>query len=163
MKRPGLAAVLLLLANAFFVFVVDIVTIKPHRISGNGNPGIAALAIGWLLLAALGFFYWIRLSRWKRSRRTDSVLFFVSIGVLGAALRLEHLHIAELLDALGGGVGDPESRIYRFGFLNQYTNTFYYNGYLIAAVVAILSAIGSGTRWLAPRDRSAAKASNSAE
>ena len=34
-----------------------------------------------------------------------------------------------LIIALGGTPSDPESRIYRFGWFNQYTNSLFFNVY----------------------------------
>lgn len=46
----------------------------------------------------------------------------------------------ELINSLGGPPTDPESRIYRFGWFNQYTNSMYFNIYtfLITHIIAVI-------------------------
>ncbi|MFC5402514.1 hypothetical protein [Cohnella soli] len=48
----------------------------------------------------------------------------------------------ELLRELGGGTGKPDSVIYRFGWLNQYTNNLFLNGYTFVAGISLAALIG---------------------
>jgi hypothetical protein len=53
----------------------------------------------------------------------------------------------ELIIALGGTPTNPNSRIYRFGWFNQYTNSIYFNVYtfllthILAIIIGVLSTI----------------------
>ncbi|WP_438318100.1 hypothetical protein [Sporosarcina sp. FA9] len=56
-------------------------------------------------------------------------------------------YIDELVIALDGTPAEPKSKIYRFGWFNQYTNGIYFNVYtfllshLLAVIIGILSTI----------------------
>jgi len=49
----------------------------------------------------------------------------------------------ELVIALGGTPANPDSRIYRFGWFNQYTNSIYFNVYtfLMTHIIVVMAAV----------------------
>jgi hypothetical protein len=70
----------------------------------------------------------------------------MSIGsfcILSMSAFLEITYVLDLIKQLGGPPSNVNSRIYRFSWINQYTNTFYVNVYtyiiFISSIVFIYS------------------------
>ncbi|TYP73308.1 hypothetical protein [Paenibacillus methanolicus] len=136
------------LLSALLFMVVYLLTFTyrgaGHGVSGNGNPAILFVfpAIP-VYLAAVVFTY--RISRRVadhapyRKRARLALLIFVVLCGLG-----EYAFVDRLIRHLGGGPANPDSAIYHFGWLNQYTNTIYFNAYtfLIGLSLAALTALG---------------------
>jgi hypothetical protein len=108
-----------------------VLTIPPHVTSGNGN--LAILFIPLILFLYAGFLYIC----WKESTRAlqkRSMPFMYELIVVTGVLMViliykEVQFIHHLIELLGGGPTVPESQIFRYGWFNQYTNTFYFNIY----------------------------------
>lgn len=120
-----------LLLSVVFIYLVDLFTFKPHVISGNGNLGL--LFVG----PALIVFIFFAISLWKCFRviRITSSISLV-IGVAAFALfimfcLLEYKFAANLINDLGGSSKEPSSKIYRYPWVNQYTNTIFINFYTL--------------------------------
>ncbi|MFB9330910.1 hypothetical protein ACFFSY_33630 [Paenibacillus aurantiacus] len=100
-----------------------------HGASGNGNLGILFIipAIP-LYLIALIFTYRIvgplldgaKTMLWGAMGLPLVIL----LCILG-----EYVYVDNLIRHLRGGPGNPDSVIYNFGWLNQYTNRIYFNAY----------------------------------
>jgi hypothetical protein len=121
----GLAVLSLLM-----VIGIDVLTIDPQTISGNGNlallliiPFIMMLTI--FLTALFLFFKEVINRRWKL------LLSVILPLIIIFSLARIWQDSSELISLLGGGPENPDSRIYRFPWLNQYTNTIFFNVYLI--------------------------------
>jgi hypothetical protein len=121
----GLAVLSLLM-----VIGIDVLTIDPQTISGNGNlallliiPFIMVLTI--FLTALFLFFKEVINRRWKL------LLSVILPLIIIFSLARIWQDSSELISLLGGGPENPDSRIYRFPWLNQYTNTIFFNVYLI--------------------------------
>lgn len=121
----GLAVLCLLMVAG-----IEVLTIDPQTISGNGNlallliiPFVMVLTI--FLTALFLFFKEVINEKWKLL--FSIILPFVIIFSLARIWQ----DGSELISLLGGGPDDPDSRIYRFPWLNQYTNTIFFNVYLI--------------------------------
>ncbi|MFS0865469.1 hypothetical protein [Fredinandcohnia sp. 179-A 10B2 NHS] len=123
-----------LLVSIALFYLISLMTIDPTSISGNGNlailvmPFAVASYVGTLLLL-----YKIEFNL------TFLIRIVCTIGILLLVIG-EVIHVQNLVDTLGGGPDIPDSRIYRFGWFNQYTNTFYFNGYIFA--IGILLVVG---------------------
>ncbi|MFB9326404.1 hypothetical protein ACFFSY_10805 [Paenibacillus aurantiacus] len=100
-----------------------------HGISGNGNPGLLFVipAVPIYLLTLIFTYLFVR------SRMVDArIAQWIKVGLLLLALLCgagEYGAVSGLLRHLGGGPGNPDSVIYHFGWLNQYTNKMYFNAY----------------------------------
>jgi uncharacterized membrane protein len=121
----GLAVLCLLMVAG-----IEALTIDPQTISGNGNlallliiPFLMVLTI--FLTALFLFFKEVINEKWKLL--FSIILPFVIIFSLARIWQ----DGSELISLLGGGPVDPDSKIYRFPWLNQYTNTIFFNVYLI--------------------------------
>lgn len=123
-----------LLVSIALFYLVSLMTIDPSSISGNGNPAI--LVMPFVVASYVGTL----LLLYKIEFKLNSLIRIICIiGILLLVLG-ETIHVQNLVDALGGGPDVPDSRIYRFGWFNQYTNTFYFNGYIFA--IGILLVVG---------------------
>lgn len=115
----------------FLIFLVDLFTVKPHVISGNGNLGLL-----FLLPAAVVFFLFAR-SLWRgfgKLKLKLKSLKAIIIGTLALLLLfcyLEYTFAINLVAKLGGAPGTVSSRIYRYPWINQYTNTMFVNLYTL--------------------------------
>lgn len=126
------------LISLVLVLLVDLFTFKYEpggSTSGNGNPGLFILVPA--LLYSIGlfiytFFFMKKLfasvhDKYVATMRVPILLFcFILIFSLMALME-----ITDLKTQLGGFADDPGSVIYRFGWLNQYTNTVFYNIYVL--------------------------------
>jgi hypothetical protein len=129
MKFWSRSLVLWLVLSLVFIYLVDLFTVKPHVISGNGNLGLI------FVVPTLIFFIFFAKSLWKefgllRIKSSTSMKILIGSVVLFIMFCiLEYDFAANLINDLGGSPKEPESRIYRFPWLNQYTNTLFINFY----------------------------------
>ncbi|MFC4104257.1 hypothetical protein [Paenibacillus xanthanilyticus] len=139
--------------SALFFLVVYMLTFTyrgaGHGVSGNGNPAILFVfpAVPVYLVAVI-FTYRIsrRFADHARYRREAGFALLILVVLCGLG---ENAFVARLIRHLGGGPDNPDSVIYRFGWLNPYTNTLYFNAYtfLFGLSLAALTALAvSGSR-----------------
>lgn len=135
-----------------FLFIEHAFTIEPHRISGNGNLGIVVI---FLFSPVFITSYILTFKRVRerlvavnnRKINTRILLLSLVLSVLLIAAIINYTN--ELIIALGGGPEIPDSRIYRFGWFNQYTNSLYFNVYtyllthIIVVILSVLSMVKS--------------------
>jgi ABC-type Fe3+ transport system permease subunit len=140
----------ILLSFLGFYVIENTFTIKPNVISGNGNLGILII----MLLSPifiLSYYLTYKLGREVSYNATTRKLrvFILSLAFICCSLLIFPIvnYTNELIIALGGTPSNHESRIYRFGWFNQYTNSMYFNVYTfllthtLAVIIGILSAI----------------------
>ncbi|MBT2663352.1 hypothetical protein [Bacillus sp. ISL-45] len=125
--------------SVVFIYLVDLFTFKPHVISGNGNLGL--LFVG----PALIIFIFFAISLWKGlgilKLKSSSTLLF-GFGALALSIVfciLEYKFAADLVDHLGGSPKEPSSKIYRYPWLNQFTNTIFINFYTLGILATGLT------------------------
>ncbi|WP_127538487.1 hypothetical protein [Paenibacillus illinoisensis] len=152
-KRINKPYFIFLLWNILMIFAVHGLTFQHEAgrgISGNGNPGILILFPSLLTFLILCIWTVSLFKRWlydQRQRWVGKVHVMVPLAaVLLCVLSvfLELLMIEDLRVQLGGFTNDPSSAVYRFGWLNQYTNTLYYNAPILLFGLSLSTFIG----WL---------------
>ncbi|WP_436371204.1 hypothetical protein [Cytobacillus sp. BC1816] len=131
-----------------FYLIEHLFTVKPQVISGNGNLGILVI----LLFTPVFISSWVYTFKLVKAKIVKDSKMTIAILVFSLAccvlLMIEmNDYTGELITALGGTPDNPESRIYRFGWFNQYTNSLYFNVYtfflshIITVILGILSAM----------------------
>ncbi|WP_019241781.1 hypothetical protein [Bacillus sp. AP8] len=135
----------ILLSFLGFYLIENTFTIKPDVISGNGNLGMLII----LLLSPLfitSYFLTYKLSKEISYNTMNRIkrIFFLSISFICCVLLIFPIvsYTSELIIALGGTPSNPDSRIYRFGWFNQYTNSIYFNVYTFLLTHIIVAIIG---------------------
>ncbi|WP_041964187.1 hypothetical protein [Mesobacillus selenatarsenatis] len=120
-----------LILSVVFIYLVDLFTIKPHVISGNGNLGllfvVPALAFFILFVRSL----WRYLGTLKLASSTWMKIGWGAFAILLLLSFLEYKLIIDLVNDLGGSPKIETSKIYRYPWLNQYTNTLFINFYTL--------------------------------
>lgn len=143
MKRRYRSTIILLALNVLCIFAVDIGTIK-YRLgkgtSGNGNPGIVVLILSLMLLTI--FLIHLVLKSIESLRKLPPTITSIVIPALSLVtlvlMIFGELHtISELEQNLNGFTNDKDSVVFRFSWINQYTNTLFYNGYILMFGISI--------------------------
>ncbi|MCR2822602.1 hypothetical protein [Lederbergia panacisoli] len=114
-----------------FYLIEHIFTVSPESISGNGNLGIIFIMLfSPFFLASYIFTFRLTSKLLKKAGLKFKIGIFL-FSVLGCALLVYAIihYKNELVIALGGPPTNPESRIFRFGWFNQYTNSLFFNIY----------------------------------
>ncbi|MEK4006554.1 hypothetical protein [Paenibacillus sp. FSL H3-0333] len=143
MKLKYWAALIGMILSILCVFAVDITTFKyrvGRGISGNGNPGLIALALSWtfftVTLTLLAFIFVDFL------KRKSNKLIQLAVATLSATLLISmvfaELRAINILEKnLNGFSSDRDSVVFRFTLINQYTNTLFYNWYILIFGIAL--------------------------
>jgi hypothetical protein len=150
-KRINKPYLIFLIWNVLMVFAVDGMTIKHEMgkgVSGNGNLGILALFPSVLTFLILCF-WTAYVTKWcfYDQREYWGKWGNAAVSVVAAALCVlsvfwEIYIFEDLRVQLNGYTHDPESAVYRFGWLNQYTNTLYYNFSILLFGISFAVIIG---------------------
>ncbi|MDM5279646.1 hypothetical protein ACN9MH_05245 [Paenibacillus silvae] len=168
MKRINRPYFVFLIWNVFMVLAVHVMTIKHEAgkgISGNGNLGILALfpaLISFIILCLWTVYlcrWWFCDQReyWGRKGNNIIVVGALVMSVLSVCWQLHFIEGLRL--QLNGYTDDPGSVVYRFGWLNQYTNTLFYNFPILLFGLSVSVTVG----WLLEqflRPRKLTKTSN---
>jgi hypothetical protein len=134
---------IVLILNVISILAVDRMTFKYSSggsISGNGNPGFITLAVGIFLFIILLFYVGVLIKGFNsksRSKFVNITLPLTSILILGIMIMGELSKIRSLSKNLNGFTNNKDSVVYRFGWINQYTNNLFFNGYIFFAGVAL--------------------------
>jgi hypothetical protein len=129
----------LLLVNVLLVFLVEIFTVvrSEPTYSGNGNLGWLLLYPGWAILIMLMLFtfviavrYFDTLQDYIAKLPSHSLVPCLSVVTLLFALYLQLRKIKNTLISLHDS-GDEESLIRLLWPINNYTNSLYYNAYIL--------------------------------
>jgi hypothetical protein len=131
-----------------FYLIEHLFTVNPHVTSGNGNLGILVIFLftpvfisSWVYTFKL-----VKTKMVKDGKITVGILLFSLAGCVLLMIEMND-YTSELITALGGTPDNPDSRIYRFGWFNQYTNSLYFNVYtfflshIVTVILGNLSAI----------------------
>lgn len=138
--------VLYLVISIIGFYLVSLFTISPNVTSGNGNLALLFIPI------ALAFYITLVATIVKESNRLIVklsmpfivILVFVSCILLYLIIQEEIEFIYELYAALGGYSNNPNSKIYRYGLLNQYTNTIFFNFFTYCGGILVGLIVNAG-------------------
>ncbi|WP_221248207.1 hypothetical protein [Anoxybacillus mongoliensis] len=125
------------------LYLTELFTIEPHVTSGNGNPGLLIIMLAAISFLFFGRGLWKILTNMSISKRG---LLFMGIGslcILSMSAFLEIIYVLDLIKQLGGPPSNINSRIYRFSWINQYTNTVYVNAYTLLIFISSILLIYS--------------------
>jgi hypothetical protein len=133
-KLASLAGLALLCA--LLIAGIEVMTVDPSRTSGNGNLAIVVIfpLLVILTIYLMALFIFVKESMNGKWKLLLSMILPLIILFSLAQMWQDGL---ELISLLGGGPSVPESRIYRFPWLNQYTNTMFFNMYLLVILSAM--------------------------
>ncbi|MFC0472406.1 hypothetical protein ACFFHM_18435 [Halalkalibacter kiskunsagensis] len=147
---------LLFLITAFLItsiigfFLIDLFTINPLNMSGNGNVGIIPMIFALPSYAAFTIFistFSYKILQYFTKKWALLALLFIFILFVSIANELLVFTNA-LITHLGGGPNEPNSLIYQYGWFNQYTNTLYFNwftfniGVYLAVIISCILRLG---------------------
>ncbi|MEH6992525.1 hypothetical protein V7075_07390 [Neobacillus drentensis] len=137
----------------FLLCLVAILMVKefsfsPESFSGNGNPAILIFPFVLLTFGLFGYELFLKLKDAAFKRTTWGNVVVCAFIVLIAASVLEISYFNELIQKLGGPPTNEESRIYRFPWLNQYTNTIFVNFYTFLTYASTLTLFTGLFRWI---------------
>lgn len=140
--------ILLVVSFIGFIVVEKVFTIPPGIVSGNGNLGILVI-FGLSPFFIASYFVIAKITKRilaGRSSRKLTVLILILCSVICLFLLFAITdYTNELTTALGGSPANENSQIYRFGWLNQYTNSLFFNVYtfllthVFSIIVGVLS------------------------
>ncbi|UCZ54126.1 hypothetical protein LGQ02_04925 [Bacillus shivajii] len=134
----------ILFTNIVFLIVIDLFTASPDSWSGNGNPAIL-FVLPFILLFSV-FCYMLSTEWYRRSTLSLRIVLIITLPTMILASIFHTIHITSLLDALGGTPTVADSKIYRFGWFNQYTNTLFFNIYTYIFTIAFTIMITTVTK-----------------
>ncbi|WP_245629837.1 small integral membrane protein 15 [Domibacillus robiginosus] len=140
--------ILLVVSFSGFIVLEKVFTMPPNVTSGNGNVGLLViLCLSPFFIASC--FATVKITkRILAGRSSQKLTVLVLILCLVSSLFLLFAitdYANELIAALGGSPANENSRIYRFGWLNQYTNSLFFNVYtfllthVFSVIVGVLS------------------------
>ncbi|KJE29037.1 putative membrane protein [Geobacillus kaustophilus] len=126
----------LLLACLFMIYLTKLFTMKPHVISGNGNPGMIFIILSALLFFFFGREIWKIMNNAAYSKKKWLFITISSLFILCLSAFLEISYFVNLIKQLGGPPSNTNSKIYRYNWVNQYTNTLYVNIYTFCIFIS---------------------------
>ncbi|MGA9227659.1 MAG: hypothetical protein WB217_15045 [Mesobacillus sp.] len=147
MKKKSIFWMISLLLSFLGFFLIEkIFTIKPNVISGNGNLGLLIIMLfSPIFLASyfLTFQFVKEKSNNAENRKMNAWILLLSLIFCVFLMAAIVNYANELVIALGGTPANPDSRIYRFGWFNQYTNSIYFNVYtfLMTHIIVVMAAV----------------------
>lgn len=115
---------------------IEAMTIDPRRTSGNGNLAVVVIIPFLILLPIYLIALFIFVKEVMNGKRKLVLSIILPLIIIFSLARMWQDSL-ELISLLGGGPLVPESRIYRFPWLNQYTNTMFFNIYLLVFLSAL--------------------------
>lgn len=121
-------------------------TMKPDDVANGGNLGALGLAlvIPFLILSIfITFRFFV-----ENARRTNDQLMRLIYLVFGVALLAVLIYYAndfknDIYVSLGGDTKTPDSQIYGFPILNEYTNNIFLNVYTFGIIHTISGLLGA--------------------
>ncbi|QYR22721.1 hypothetical protein KZ483_07180 [Paenibacillus sp. sptzw28] len=116
------------------IFLISAFTVSPDKISGNGNLGLIFLPVYCIFLIASMTFGFLLLRRIK----IHAILPIIALFMLVFSTIQEFRLIKHRIQAVGGGIDEPNSKIYRLNWINQYTNDIWANGYIWLIAISLI-------------------------
>lgn len=128
--------VFLLILCILFIYLVDLFTINHNVISGNGNLGLLFMFPALIIFLLFAYSIWICLANLQLPTKTWMFISFGSFFLLLLFCYLEYTFVLQLIDSLGGTPEIETSKIYRYSWLNQYTNTLFINFFTLSIFIS---------------------------
>lgn len=125
------------------LYLTELFTKEPHVTSGNGNPGLFIIMLAAFSFLFFGMELWKVLTNKSISKRGLLSMSIGSFCILSMSAFLEITYVLDLIKQLGGPPSNVNSKIYRFSWINQYTNTFYVNAYTLLIFISSILLIYS--------------------
>ncbi len=140
---------LLVINMAGFYLIYDL-TVPPNTISGNGNPVLLLMVPVTVIFIALNVFLGIKVNHFlqRQSKLTTMLIITAMVAVFLVLLSAEITFVNHLMDQLGGRPDNPNLKIYGWGWLNQYTNSLYFNQYTFTMGLAVSVSLGAAVALL---------------
>jgi len=140
----------LLVINIVGFYLIYSLTVSPNQISGNGNLALLFMVPMTVIFMALNIFLGIKANHFlQRQSKLVTMLFITAmVAVFLVLLSAEITFVNNLMDQLGGRPDNPESKIYRWGWLNQYTNSIYFNQFTFGMGLVASSTVGAAIALL---------------
>ncbi|WNB91045.1 hypothetical protein [Bacillus sp. NEB1478] len=148
MRRYPKEFIAYLVLSLLFIYLVDLFTQKPGRIGGNGNLGIIPLSLSLIFIVLFGISIIKQLKRFELTSKKWIMLLAFSLSILILTIVMEFHFFNDLIKELGGPPTVEGSDIYRFGWLNQGTNTLYVNMYTFLAFCSLIVSCYSAQAFL---------------
>ncbi|HET7579483.1 MAG TPA: hypothetical protein VFK33_09390 [Bacillales bacterium] len=126
-------------------YLLYVTTEPPTGGSGNGNPFLVffgPITLGVSIHSCILLAAWIRKKLIHHPNRKIYVSSLIFLSLVIIACTVLELQFAERLSQKLGGSQDPHSVIYRYPFLNVYTNSVLFNLYTFLGLYSISSFIG---------------------
>ncbi|MEK0315025.1 hypothetical protein [Cohnella sp. 56] len=144
-KKDLIVLFILLCLSALLFFLIDLFTLKNDHdgVSGNGNLGLLfvfpAIPLYVIMLA-----YAFRISQLHfRTRKNLKSYIWTLFLLLFLFIYGAYKQIQSLLQDLGGEPNEPQSIIYGWPWLNQYTNTLFFNFFTFTAGIMLILLVSS--------------------
>lgn len=129
-----------------FLIIEHLFTVNPTSFSGNGNFGLMAIPfiIPFLLLSLFTTYKYIQ-HLTVNAKSTTSIWISIGTSIVFAGILLYFCfdYKENLYEALGEPALGPDSKIYGFEFINQYTNSILFNPFTFLFVHSISGVIGA--------------------
>jgi len=135
--------ILWLFLCVIFIFLVDVFTVKPSVNSGNGNIGLLFVIPALIVFFLFARSFWRVFDSIQLKSSTWILLRIGGIALLLLFCFLEYHFTINLINDLGGASEKEASRIYRYPWLNQYTNTLFINFYTLGLMLSGVTLIKS--------------------
>ncbi|WP_286883980.1 hypothetical protein [Aneurinibacillus sp. UBA3580] len=147
-------ALFLFLGSAFFFIMIDLFTVPLHVTSGNGNLALLVMApavVGIVLFATMVGIFVSRLLR-RQGKALIRGFLLGDVLLLGLMIIGEVWFVRDSLAQFDGEAGILAAHLFRFGMLNQYTNTLYFNMFTFLIPILIAALIGGVSAMEEARD-----------
>ena len=147
---------LISLGISLFVFLMieHFFTIQPEGTSGSGNLGAVgiALVLPFLILSLFTTFRYLSTFVNQTKDPLNRVFTIISmIVLLNIFIYFAYSYQQDVFESLGGSTSNPNSQIYQYPLLNQYTNHIFFNFYTFGLVHTFSGLIGSIVGWFKPK------------
>ncbi|WP_027964698.1 hypothetical protein [Halalkalibacillus halophilus] len=145
MNRKNMAWVVSLLISLFGFYLIQYVfTVSPSTTSGNGNLGILIIIL-FSPFFLLSYYFTFQVAHQDLNIKNPKIKLGIVTGSVILCTLLFFL-IADyrnnLIQELGGPPTNPDSTIHQLGWMNQYTNSIYFNLYTYSLTHIIALSIG---------------------
>lgn len=125
-----------LILSGIVIYIVKVFTTNPDVTNGGGNPGILFFPVAIVFFFLFLKHLWRDLRHLKLKFNMWRIIRVSSLIITIFFFYLEYQFVLDSIKELGGTPQNKESRIYRFTWLNQYTNDFYINIYTLFILVS---------------------------